>query len=139
MTAVNLMGAMTEDSGRGRERNTVYKPSATYPQGREGKGRGGGGRRVSASSPPSLFLCLSLAMIVVCLLACFFICSYFLLPVHIIFFFLQSHYLSVSPYDRIFNYATVLPLYISPRSSFPPVHCGEALWGRSAEKSRRRP
>lgn len=114
MTAVNLMGAMTEDSGRGRKRNTVYKPSATYPQGREGgRGRDEG---AGAPLPPSLplfflpLLCLSLydCRLSTCLLFHLLLLS--LARAHNLF--LQSHYLSVFPYDRIFNYATVLPLYI---------------------------
>lgn len=118
-------------------RNTVYKPSATYPQGREGEG----GRSTPSSSQPPSFLCpsLSLSMIVVCLLACFFICSYFLPPVHIIFFaislpfclFPMIEYLTMQQFPHfISSLCLALPL---------SVHCGRAVWGRSTEKSRRGP
>lgn len=82
MTAVNLMGAMTEDSGRGREETLFINHQPLILK--EGKGGGGCSSPPSSSQPPSSSA--SLSMIVVCLLACFFICSYFLPPVHIIFF-----------------------------------------------------
>lgn len=137
MTAVNLMGAMTEDSWRGRERNTVYKPSATYPQGREGGRRGGGGG--STPLPPCLFLPLplSLSMIVVCLLACFFIRSHSLFSsAHNLFYnlitflsFPMIEYLTMQQFSHFIS-ALCLRLW---------VHCGRAWWGRSTEKSRRGP
>lgn len=84
-------------------RNTVYKPSATYPQGK-------GGVR---EPPLTRFPCVSLSLydcrlstrLLFHLLLLSLACAHNL--------FLQSHYLSVSPYDRIFNYATVLPHSIS--------------------------
>jgi len=109
------MGAMTEDSGRERKRNTVYKPSATFPQGREEEWGWG----VGSVSPPSS----SPSMIVICLLARVFIRSCFLLPVHtqsfFSFFKISLHFCLSLSQDRIFKYATVLPtLYLFSRSRF---------------------
>lgn len=123
------MGAMTEDSQRGRKRNTVYKPSATYPQGMEGQGDGGEVVRGS-SIPPFFSASLPLSMIVFCLLACFFICSYFLLPVHIIFFYNLIPFLSFP----MIEYLTMLQF--SHFISSPSPSLG-SLWHGGAEALRK--
>lgn len=139
---------------RGRKkRNTVYKPSATYALGKPAPPvcPAPFTRHPHLPHPPPYSCLFSSSVfpvvIVVCLPTCFFISLHFLLPERIIFFILQSHYLSVLLYDRIFNYATFLPLFICsllrllPLSlSFSPwTHCGRAVWGRSREKGRRGP
>lgn len=83
------MGAMTEDSGRGREETLFINISHLSSRKTRGVGV------VRELQLPSLFLLasssvpVSLSMIAICQLACFFICFYFLLPVHIILFFLS--------------------------------------------------
>lgn len=95
MTAVNLMGAMTEDSGRGRRETLFINISHLSSRKTRGVGLGVVVRKLrlhslfllaSSSVPVSLYDCH--------LSTCFFICSYFLLPVHIILFFFFLSFLS---------------------------------------------
>lgn len=84
-------------------------------------------------------------MIVVCLFACVFFFHSLQLSLarthnRFLFFpFFRNLIPFVSlPDDRIFNYATVLPLHIFSFSLLLSVHCGRAEWGRSKEKSKRK-